>query len=42
MDSKTNDMQSDEESPENKEGDKVKEESNEAAPDGFFDIVSTL
>ena len=43
MDSKTNDdMQSDEGSAENKEGGKVKEGSDEAAPDGFFDIVSTL
>ena len=38
MDSKTND----EVSAENTEGDKVKEGSDEAAPDGFFDIVSTL
>ena len=42
MVSKTNDMQGDEGSGENKEGDKVKEEPDGAAPDGFFDIVSTL
>ena len=42
MDSKTNDMQSGEGSGENKEGDKVKEGCDKTAPDGIFDIVSTL